>query len=53
LQRLCDERGLQLVCIQPLASHIARQQQDYTTHKTDEADCRRWVVERTFGWLML
>src|SRR5229473_1018330 len=31
--------GLPLVCIQPLMSHIAREQQDYTTHKTDEADC--------------
>jgi transposase len=39
VQRLCGERGLPLVCIQPLMSHIARQQQDYTTHKTDEADC--------------
>jgi transposase len=39
VQRLCGERGLPLVCIQPLVSHIARQQQDYTTHKTDEADC--------------
>ena len=27
------------MCIQPLMSHIAREQQDYTTHKTDEADC--------------
>ena len=27
------------MCIQPLVSHIAREQQDYTTHKTDEADC--------------
>jgi hypothetical protein len=27
------------VCIQPLVSHIARQQQDYTTHKSDESDC--------------
>jgi len=35
VQRLCAERGLPLVCIQPLVSHIARQQQDYTTHKTD------------------
>jgi transposase len=25
--------------VQPLVSHIARQQQDYTAHKTDEADC--------------
>src|SRR5579859_239332 len=39
VQRLCVERGLPLVCIQPLVSHIARQQQDYTRHKTDEADC--------------
>ena len=39
VQRMCAERGLRLVCVQPLVSHIARQQQDYTTHKTDEADC--------------
>ena len=39
VQRLCAERGLPLVCIQPLVSHIAREQQDYTTRKTDEADC--------------
>jgi transposase len=39
VQRLCAERGLPLVCIQPLMSHIAREQQDYTTHKTDESDC--------------
>ena len=39
VQRLCAERGLPLVCIQPLVSHIAREQQDYTTHKTDEGDC--------------
>src|SRR5271165_2121192 len=39
VQRLCAERRLPLVCIQPLMSHIAREQQDYTTHKTDEADC--------------
>ena len=39
VQRLCAERGLPLVCIQPLVSHLARQQQDYTTHKSDEADC--------------
>jgi len=30
---------LSLVCVQPLVSHIAREQQDYTTHKTDESDC--------------
>jgi transposase len=39
VQRLCAEREVPLVCIQPLVSHIAREQQDYTTHKTDEADC--------------
>ena len=39
VQRLCAERGLRLVCIQPLVSHIAREQQDFTAHKTDEADC--------------
>ena len=39
VQRLCAERGVPLVCIQPLVSHIAREQQDYTTHKTDESDC--------------
>ena len=39
VQRLCAERGLPLVCIQPLVCHIARQQQDYTTHKSDEPDC--------------
>ena len=31
VQRLCAERGLPLVCIQPLMSHIAREQQDFTT----------------------
>ena len=36
--RLCAERGLPLVCIQPLVSHIAREQQDDTPHKTDESD---------------
>jgi transposase len=39
VQRLCAERGLPMVCIQPLVSHIAREQQDFTTHKTDESDC--------------
>src|SRR5246500_5903439 len=38
VQRLCAQRGLALVCVQPLASHIAREQQDYTTHKRDESD---------------
>ena len=39
VQRLCAGRGLPLVCIQPLVSHIAREQQDYTPHKSDEPDC--------------
>jgi transposase len=39
VQRLCAERGLPLVCVQPLVTHLARGQQDYTSHKTDEADC--------------
>jgi transposase len=39
VQRLCAERGLALVCIQPLVTHISREQQDYTAHRTDEADC--------------
>ena len=38
VQRLCAQRGLALVCVQPLASHIAREQQDFTTHKRDESD---------------
>jgi len=38
VQRLCAERGLPLVCIQPLVSHISREQQDYTSHKRDEPD---------------
>jgi len=39
VQQLCAGRGLPLVCIQPLVSRIAREQQDDTPHKTDEADC--------------
>jgi transposase len=38
VQRLCAERGLPLVCVQPLVSHIAREQQDYTMQKRDESD---------------
>jgi transposase len=38
VQRLCCGRGLPLVCVQPLVSHIAREQQDYTAHKRDEPD---------------
>jgi len=39
VQRLCAERGLPLVCVRPLVSDIAREQQDYTPHKTGESDC--------------
>jgi transposase len=39
VQRLCAERGLPLVCVQPLVSHVAREQQRLDTHKTDECDC--------------
>ena len=38
VQRLCGERALDLVCVQPLVSHIAREQEDYTPHKRDEPD---------------
>jgi len=38
VQRLCRERGLPLVCIQPLVSHASRRQQDLTGHKRDESD---------------
>ncbi len=38
VQRLCAERGLDLVCIQPLVSHVAREQEDLTAHKRDEPD---------------
>jgi len=38
VQRLCRERGLALVCIQPLMSHASRRQQDLTGHKRDESD---------------
>ncbi len=39
VQRLCAERAVPLVWIQPLMSRIARGQQDDTRHKTGEADC--------------
>jgi transposase len=38
VQRLCRERGLALVCVQPLVSHASRRQQDLTGHKRDEPD---------------
>lgn len=36
---LCAQRGLPVVCVQPLVSYLARQQQDLTGDKTDEGDC--------------
>jgi transposase len=38
VQELCRERGLPLVCVQPLVSHVAREQQDLTGDKADEPD---------------
>jgi transposase len=38
-QELCAQRGLAMVCVQPLVSHVAREQQDLTGDKTDEGDC--------------
>jgi transposase len=38
VQRLCAGAGVPLVCVQPLVSHIAREQEDYTGHKRDEPD---------------
>jgi len=39
VRELCRERGLPFVCVQPLVTHIAREQQDLTGDKTDEGDC--------------
>jgi transposase len=39
VQDLCERRGLPMVCVQPLVTHIARQQQDLAGDKTDEGDC--------------
>jgi transposase len=39
VRELCRERGLPFVCVQPLVSHVAREQQDLTGDKTDEGDC--------------
>ena len=39
VQGLCERRGLPMVCVQPLVTHIAREQQDLTGDKTDEGDC--------------
>jgi transposase len=38
VQDLCEARGLPFVCVQPLVSHLAREQQDLTGDKTDEGD---------------
>ena len=38
VQDLCAVRGLPLVCVQPLVSHLAREQEDLTGDKTDEGD---------------
>jgi transposase len=38
VQDLCEERGLPFVCVQPLVSHVAREQEDLTGDKTDEGD---------------
>jgi transposase len=38
LQRLCEDRGIAFVCVQPLVTHIAREQEDYTRNKSDERD---------------
>jgi transposase len=38
VQRLCGEAGVALVCVQPLVSHIAREQEDCTGHERDEPD---------------
>ena len=39
VQELCRARQVPLVCVQPLVSHVAREQQDLTGDKTDEGDC--------------
>jgi transposase len=38
VQELCRARGLPLVCVQPLVTHVAREQEDLTGDKTDEGD---------------
>jgi hypothetical protein len=39
VQDLCAARGLPFVCVQPLVTHVAREQEDLTGDKTDEGDC--------------
>jgi transposase len=38
VQELCRARQMPLVCVQPLVSHVAREQQDLTGDKADEPD---------------
>lgn len=38
VQELCRQRGLPFVCVQPLVTHVAREQEDLTGDKTDEGD---------------
>jgi transposase len=38
VQDLGQARDLPLVCVQPLVSHVAREQEDLTGDKTDEGD---------------
>ena len=39
VQELAAQRQMPFVCVQPLVSHVAREQQDLTGDKTDEGDC--------------
>lgn len=41
VQDLCEERRLPFVCVQPLVTHVAREQEDLTGDKT---------VGETAGW---
>lgn len=38
VQQLADAQGLPLVCVQPLATHLAREAEDYTRDKSDYKD---------------
>jgi hypothetical protein len=38
VQDLCAARGLPFACVQPLVSHVAREQEDLTGDKTDAGD---------------
>ncbi len=39
VQELSAQRGFPMVCVQPLVTPVAREQQDLTGDKTDEGDC--------------